>query len=117
MSFRYTDNTRKIQYIQAKKPILCFNKDIQLYNYGTYNRGYVDLIVNSRKNDLNGIVPQPIQGVDLKDGMTILITGDSDELSNKNPIYQLAKILRIYQIIEFIKFQAFHQLILLFYNQ
>lgn len=97
-SIRYTDNTRKIQYIQAKKPILCFNKDIQLYNYGTYNRGYVDLIVNSRKNDLNGIVPQPIQGVDLKDGMTILITGDSDELSN-NRIYQVSGVSSINTVI------------------
>lgn len=87
----YTNNTKKIQYIQAKKPILCFNKDIQLYDYGTYNRGYVDLIINSMKNEINGIAPQPIQGVELKDGMTILLTGDSDPETN-NRIYQVSGI-------------------------
>lgn len=95
---QYTDNTKTIQYIQAKKPILCFNKDIQLYNYGTYYRGSVDLIVDERKNDINGIVPQPIQGVDLVDGMTILITGDTDENSN-NRIYQVSGVETVNTVI------------------
>lgn len=85
-------------YKQAKKPIICFNKDIQLYDYGTYNRGYVDLYVATKKSSIHGLMPQPIQGVELKDGMTILLTGDSEE-ENNNKIYQISGISTINTVI------------------
>ena len=71
------------EYIQAKKPIICFNRDIELYNYGTFNRGYVDLIVDGKKSDFQGYPPKPIQGTKFKDGMVVLIKGD-------NQIYQIS---------------------------
>lgn len=73
------------EYIQAKKPIICFNRDIELYNYGTFNRGYVDLIVDGKKSDFQGYPPKPIQGTKFKDGMVVLIKGD-------NQIYQISGI-------------------------
>lgn len=90
--------TETKKYKQAKKPIICFNKDIQLYDYGTYNRGYVDLYVAAKKSSIHGLVPQPIQGVELKDGMTILLTGDSD-IENNNKIYQISGISTINTVI------------------
>ena len=90
--------TETKKYKQAKKPIICFNKDIQLYNYGTYNRGYVDLYVEAKKSSIHGVAPQPIQGVELKDGMTILITGD-DNVENNNKIYQISGVSSINTVI------------------
>ena len=90
--------TDDVKVIQASRPIICFNRDIELYNYGVYNRGYVDMIYEGKKSDLNG---QPAfvtvdnkkyrrseQGIPLEDGVLILITGDDNE-ANNNIIYQV----------------------------
>lgn len=90
------DKTRTFK--QAKKPIICFNKDIQLYEHGTYNRGYVDLLVPAKKSSIHGLAPQPIQGVVLEDGMTILLTGDPNE-ENNNKIYQISGISTINTVV------------------
>lgn len=79
------------QFKQAKKPIICFNRDLQLYDHGSYNRGLVDIFAPIKKSDIHGLPPKIIQGVELKDGMTILITNDSDVDTN-NMIYQISGI-------------------------
>ena len=94
---KMTANESK-KYHQAKKPIICFNKDMELYNYGSYNRGYVDLLVPSKKSDIHGLAPQPIQGVVLEDGMTILLTGDTNP-ENNNRIYQISGISNINTVV------------------
>jgi len=92
------DNSNGIKIIQAARPIICFNRDIELYNYGVYNRGYIDLIYNGNKADLHGqsalvtidnkVYKRSVQGIDLVDGVYVLITGDSNE-ENNNIIYQV----------------------------
>lgn len=37
----------------ASKPILCYNKDMKLYNYGTFDRGYVVTITDRQLNEIN----------------------------------------------------------------
>ena len=37
----------------ASKPILCYTKDIKLYNYGTFDRGYVVAITSKQVNEIN----------------------------------------------------------------
>lgn len=80
-----------IHYEQAKKPIICFNKDIELYNYGTYDRGTVDFLYNGKKSDIHGkSFSSLFQGVrELNDGDKILIVGD-DIAENNNKIYEVS---------------------------
>ena len=91
-----TSNGNK-NYKQAKKPIICFNRDVQLYNYGIYNRGIVDLLINASKNDIHGMEPQSIQGVELRDGMIIVLTGDGNIDNNK--LYLVSGISTINTVI------------------
>ena len=66
----------KTKYVQAKKPILCFNKDIELYNFGSYGRGWVDVITSMHKNDFNGkILNKNNQDGKLIIGNQVLDTG------------------------------------------
>ena len=85
-----------IKYIQAKKPILCFNKDIELYNFGLHDRGWVDVITKTQKNDINGNVISKsdhngklfLEGKYLDNGAKILFTNENNAESN-NMIYEL----------------------------
>lgn len=78
-------------YKQAQKPIICFNKDIELYNYGTYNRGYVDFVYYGNKNDIHGkSFAILFQGTrELNDGDKILILNDEVE-ENSNMVYEVS---------------------------
>lgn len=38
----------------AAKPIICFNKDIELYNSGSFDRGYVKYAINIKSSDIIG---------------------------------------------------------------
>ena len=94
----YHRETIEKTFKQAKKPIICFNKDIQLYNYGTYNRGYVDLIIKTPKNQIHGTTNTSFQGVNLQDGMYILLnTGDGSADDNK--IYEISGISSVGMVI------------------
>lgn len=80
-----------LNFVQAKKPIICFNKDIVLYNYGTYYRGDVNFIYNGKKSDIHGKPFTTLfQGTrELNDGDKILIIGD-DNIENNNKIYEVS---------------------------
>ena len=79
------------KYYQANKPIICFNKDIELYQHGSFNRGMVDLYIEDVKSNIHGLAPQDTQGVKLKDGMTILLVNDKKEESS-NQLFQITGI-------------------------
>ena len=91
-------NNDGLTITQASKPIICFNRDIKLYDYGVYNRGYVDLLYNGKKSNIHGLPPATIQGVKIEDGKYILITGDP-EPANNNKIYQVTGVSTIGTVI------------------
>ena len=64
---------------QAKYPIMCFNKDIELFNYGTFSRGYVDLATSISSKDINGKILETIDDVPVNLIKTILCYGDTDK--------------------------------------
>ena len=90
------DNTK---YVQAKKPILCFNKDIELYNFGKHDRGWVDIITKTPKSEINGKIINKnehdgkllLDGVYVGNNAKILFTNEPNEDSN-NMIYELSFI-------------------------
>ena len=79
-------------YIQAKKPILCFNRDIELFNFGNYDRGWVKLITDKQKSELEGQITTNdyiiFDNVKLKNNDKILFTNEPLE-ENNNKIYEL----------------------------
>jgi len=84
-----------LKIIQASKPILCYNRDIELFNYGCYDRGFINILFNGKKNKIHGQsafetsgARRKVQGVPLTDGTIILITGDPDTSVN-NRLYQV----------------------------
>lgn len=82
-SISTTDNSRGLYH--ASKPILCYNKDIKLYNYGTFDRGYVVAITDKQLNEINNKSKSKVESdlsVTLKSGDNILFTG----IDGSNPI-------------------------------
>jgi hypothetical protein len=76
----------------AQRPIIEFERNIQLYNYGTIGRGTVNLVSKDLTDAFNTIVGQSIvtiDGIRLQDGLTILILNDIDPTVN-NKIYEVA---------------------------
>lgn len=86
---------------QARRPIIEFNADLELYQYGTQNRGTVDVVDDFTTDFLGTVVGQPSweiandpldplsPKVPLLDGMRVLITADENILVN-NKIYQVS---------------------------
>ena len=65
--------------IQAQRPILQFDVNTQLWNYGTNNRGTITIVDNTNTNLFGTIVGQPfwsINQIPLQDGMRILGIAD-----------------------------------------
>jgi len=65
---------------QAARPIIQFDVDTQLWNYGTNNRGIITIVDTVNTSILKNIVGQPywtINGVPLQDGMRILSLADN----------------------------------------
>lgn len=81
-------NVDTTKFIQARKPIICFLKDIQLYNYGRYARKDVDIIYNKSKTEFESLEATQYQGFALRNGLRVLITGDTNLLLN-NRIYTI----------------------------
>lgn len=72
------------KFTQATRPILCFNRNIELYNYGIRDRGVAEVAINMLPSELNGTTTSAIQNVILQDGMTLLFLKTGD---NENNIY------------------------------
>ena len=66
---------------QARRPIIEFDRDIRLWNYGWVSRGTIDLVDSVTSDFLGTIVGSPsfsIDQVPLRDGMRILTTADAN---------------------------------------
>lgn len=67
----------------AHMPIICFNKNIELYDCGSFDRGYVVTVSDLTPNDLNGLMrPEvasklKIKMSDIVVGNTILLLGNT----------------------------------------
>jgi len=82
-------NSDNSSFIQATRPIIEFLPNLELYNWGRYARQDVDVL--STKDNLVDIVGKSsysIDGVPLVEGMTILLTGDTNT-SRNNIIYRV----------------------------
>jgi len=76
---------------RAARPIIEFEGNLQLYNNGSRGRPAVKYLIADVPNVLVSIVGQTsymVNEVDLKDGDTLLVTGDSDPLVN-NRVYEV----------------------------
>ena len=68
---------------RAKRPIIEFNANIKLYNFGTTPKQDIDLVDDFTKDVfsiIEGALGYNIDGVALLDGHRILFTGDNDPL-------------------------------------
>jgi len=75
----------------AHMPILCFNKNIELYDCGTFDRGYVLTTSPLRSNDISGLSRTEVSSIlkiklsDVTTGNSILLLGNKG--SNPRQIY------------------------------
>lgn len=79
---------------QAYRPIIEFDAGIELYNYGTINRGTVDVVDATTSDFLGTFVGNPsciINGIVMQDGMLVLVIGDS-HIDVNNRIYRITGI-------------------------
>ena len=77
--------------VRARRPIIEFDRDTELYNHGVYGRGTISIVIPDIGNVFGKIVGQPsysVNGINLVDGMRVLIVNDIDASLN-NRIYQV----------------------------
>lgn len=74
----------------AQRPIIEFQPDIMLYNYGTIDGGFVDILSTEDGTYEKIIKPTPsyVDKIRLKDGMTILFLNETDPSIN-NKIFKV----------------------------
>jgi hypothetical protein len=74
---------------RAKRPIIEFDSGLKLYKFGSQAKPYVDVVDTFTKDvfsDIEGATGYNVDGVDLVDGMRLLVTADPDTLV-KNRIF------------------------------
>lgn len=76
-------NLEDINAIQAVRPIIQFNANLLLRNFGRFARQDVDLLINVGVQAIQGQEDYTAQGVVLKDGMRILLTGGTAQTRNR----------------------------------
>ena len=77
--------------LRAKRPIIEFDAGLKLHRFGTFAKQYVDVVdtfTTDVFSDIEGATGYNVDGVDLVDGMRILVTADTDVLV-KNRIFQV----------------------------
>jgi len=64
--------------IRATRPIIEFNRDLELYNYGSNFNTYVDMIINEPRNQIDGKLPMgnPINGTTSAVGKKAIFTAN-----------------------------------------
>ena len=72
--------------VQARRPIIQFEADIQLRNMGRTARDPVNVLLTGPLNSVQGQETASIDGVLIEDGMRILVTGEPTEGQN-NLVY------------------------------
>ena len=64
--------------VRASRPIVEFNKDLELYNYGKTHTGFVELVINDPKNQIDGKIPMgyPLNGTTTAVGKQVIFTAN-----------------------------------------
>ena len=76
---------------RAQRPIIEFDRRIEMYNHGTNYRGEVDLFVTENLiSDIQGQSTFTIDNVDLTNNMLIVFDNESE--TNKNIIYKVSGV-------------------------
>ena len=89
-----TANGSEISLVEddrAKRPIIEFDSNLQLFNYGTIAKKSVALVDDVTKDVFSSMVNQTgyyVDGLEVTNGMRILFTADTDKLV-KNKIYEV----------------------------
>lgn len=87
-------NLRDLEDLKAYRPIIEFERDIPLWNFGNRGRPDVDLVDDVNANVFEAIAGKPsyiLDGNELSDGMRILVKADLNVEVN-NRIYQVSGI-------------------------
>lgn len=83
---------------QAKRPIVQFEPNIQLRDFGRWGRKQVDIwIKNETMFDIAGLPAYTVDGIELYDGARVLFTNDPDPAKN-NKVYKVFGIDQLSQI-------------------
>lgn len=80
--------------VKAQRPIIEFESDLNLYNFGTYGIYEIDLVDTETTNVFSFVAGQSsalVDGTNIIDGMRILFTADLDNNIN-NRIYEVGGI-------------------------
>jgi hypothetical protein len=86
---------------RAKRPIIEFVKNLQLFNHGKNAKqsvDYIDTITADVFSLIEGSTGYNIDGEFLFEGARILVVADTDQLTN-NKIYQIMTIIPIFNIV------------------
>lgn len=84
-------------YPMAERPIICYQRNYELYNYGTFFRGYVDFAYDGLPSDINGTDVNVIQGVMIESGMTVVFKKMTDDKRQLFTINRLDSGINILQ--------------------
>lgn len=79
------------QNLRAKRPIVQFNSDLQLFNSGRIGKSPIDILdltITAAFSELQGKVITEAFGVELFNGMRVIFANDQDPLV-RNKIYEL----------------------------
>ena len=75
------------QTYRAQRPIVQFEADLQLFNFGRIGKRPIDILDTTTRdafNELNGQILTVVDGVTLVDGMRIIFTNDNDPVVRDN---------------------------------
>lgn len=92
-----------INVYKANRPIIEYQKDMKLWDYGWYSRGVIDLVIYNLPDVFGSIVGRPsfvYDGLPLADGMRLIVVGDENNGVNDR-IYTVSGIEK-YNSIELI---------------
>jgi len=85
------ENTSINQSFKAARPIIEFNKNLKLFNFGTKNKGKIDLVddvTTDAFSNIEGSEGYFIDGVELTEGLRVTFLKDTDILV-KNRIFKI----------------------------
>lgn len=85
-------NDPNVQPIQAKRPIIEFLRDIQLYNFGSFRRKDVDLVyTNGNIDEITGQTSFVIDGKTVRDNYRILVL--NQDVAHPDRSYRIYRVI------------------------
>ena len=76
---------------RARRPIIEFRSNLNLFNFGTLSKGFVDIIdfqETDALSNINGQLGYAVDGVQFRDGTRVIFAADSDN-DVRNQIYEV----------------------------